>query len=88
MKLVDGKVVIKLADFGHSRELLATDKYLTRSVGTDKWRSPEQYESNVYHYPADIFALAHVFLALVVCIAEHEGCPTCKYLIAVDGRWF
>ena len=44
LKEEDGKMTVKICDYGLSRELLTESATLTSDVGTRDWRSPESYD--------------------------------------------
>ena len=63
---VDGENLLKVADFGLGRILTTSSSPLpmTANAGTPGWQAPE-LDSEKYSFPADIFSLALMFLAML-----------------------
>ena len=67
---------VKLADFGLARIFAgsSSDATLTGGVGTYGWLAPEMLKddegNSSYSFPADIFALGLLFLAVLMALPE------------------
>lgn len=62
--LISHKGVIKIADFGITRELCNTDAQSNTYVGTFMYMSPERVHGDVYSYKSDVWA---VCMSLLTC---------------------
>lgn len=86
IKKINSVVIVKLSDFGSSRELkIATESLTIDGVGTRPWNAPEQSINLPYTFAVDRFALGHIFLALVVCKAAH--CVNCNHLVVHESMF-
>ncbi|XP_077970974.1 serine/threonine-protein kinase/endoribonuclease IRE1-like [Styela clava] len=62
--LSQDKKIIKIADFGLSKEIIPNKSKFSKSVreiGTDGWGSPEHYKGNTMSYKSDIYSAGLVF---------------------------
>ena len=78
--------IVKLCDFSLAEKLSGPGHTLHHKVGTPGWMSPQLFLEVVkYHFPADVFALAHIIAAVVIWM-PHQGCHVCKKLRIHNGN--
>lgn len=73
--LVNTDGVVKLTDFGISKELESTMAMASTFVGTFKYMAPERIQSQPYSYPSDIWSLG---LVLVECATGEYPFPEAR----------
>ncbi|XP_019464993.1 PREDICTED: serine/threonine-protein kinase STY46-like isoform X3 [Lupinus angustifolius] len=69
--LMDGKGVVKIADFGVAR-LLDPTGIMTAETGTYRWMAPEVIEHNPYSHKADIFSFGIILWELLTGKLPYE----------------
>ena len=86
---IEGSIAtVKIADFGHSREVIDEVDLTSTGIGSRQWRSPEQILKRRYDNKIDTYAMGHVFMALCTCDVNHRNCIKCKHLIPIESKIF
>ena len=79
-----------IVDFGLAKR--STDPYTKfhHKSGTPPWMAPEIFRGEGHDFPADLFALAHLATAVMVCAVECQDadCKLCKQLSLWAGQSF
>lgn len=69
---VNERGIVKVADFGLSRELIVRDYYRVESSGTTpvpvRWMAPECLEANVFSTLSDVVSFSCIYECRHVCV--------------------
>lgn len=74
--MLSGSGVVKLSDFGVSKQLSSTDGFAMTQVGSTAYMSPERMKGEEYTYTSDVWSVGVILLEAL--LGEHPF-PTTKH---------